>query len=176
MLLLILHKQNKGKLMKKLIFVLLIVIFAGCKEEATTPSDKNAIKVDLEAVKQYPGFINFQTSYDSYTPDPAYIDSIKTLFKSSSQNLYIYLKPECSCDATLKTFPKLMKALNEAGIPEANIYMYVMNDMSYNYPEEGTITLTDLPEFFLDNGSALVNITIIPDSSTIEAIIYNSLK
>jgi hypothetical protein len=69
-----------------------------------------------------------------------------------------------------------MKALNEAGIPEANIYMYVMNDMSYNYPEEGTITLTDLPEFFLDNGSALVNITIIPDSSTIEAIIYNSLK
>lgn len=162
--------------MKKLIFVLVIVLFAGCKEKMTTPDEKIATKVNKEEILQYPGYIGFQTSYNSYTPDPAIVDSIKAKFDATNQKIYMYLKPDCSCDATVKTFPKLIKTLDEAGIPYSNVYMYVMNDMSYSFPEEGTITLTDLPEFLVDNGTSFVNITEIPKESTIEQLIYNALK
>lgn len=162
--------------MKKILFVFMIVLLAGCKESTTTPDEKNATKVDMAELLHYPGFVNFKTSYDEYEPNAELIDSIKAAFKSSDQKLYLYLKPECSCSATLVTFPKLMKTLDEAGIPQSNIMLYVMNDMTYNYPEKHKISLTDLPEFFVENNTSIINITEIPDKSSIEQVVFNSLK
>lgn len=160
--------------MKKLLFVFALLLFVSCSDNPTDNEDKAATKVDLEAVQTYPGFIDFKTTYDNYIPNSDYIDSLKSAFKSGEDKVYIYLKPECGCNASLKTFPRMMKSLHEAGITDSNIVMYVMQDESYTYPESSFINVNDLPQFFTMKGQLISSFD--PDTNLVEKVLYNSFK
>lgn len=160
--------------MKKILFAISILLLVSCSDNTTNNTDKTASKVDINAVQSYPGFIDFKTSYDNYIPNADYIDSLKSVFDNENDEVYIYLRPECDCNATLRTFPRMMKSLDEAGISHDNIFMYVMEDMDYEYPESDFITITDLPQFFMKNGEDVSNFS--PDTNKVEMVLYNSFK
>lgn len=160
--------------MKKLLFVLALILFVSCSDNPTDNKNKAATKVDLAQVQSYPGFIDFKTSYESYEPNSLYIDSLRSTFNSSEDKVYIYLKPECGCNASLKTFPQMMKSLHEAGISDDNIIMYVMEDESYTYPESSFIIVNDLPQFFTMKGQSVSSFN--PDTNLVEQVLYNSFK
>ena len=160
--------------MKKILFILTLVFLTSCSDNATDNKDKSASRVDLIAVQTYPGFLDFKSTYDSYIPNSDYVDSLKMVFNSSEDNIYIYLKPECDCNATLQIFPRMMKVLGEAGISQDNIFMYVMEDESYSYPESGILSISYLPQFFTQNGEIVEGFD--PDTNKVEMVLYKAFN
>ncbi len=162
--------------MKKILFVLMLALFISCSDSTTEPVDKTATKVSVDDLKSQPGFETFQTSYNTYTPDVEYVDSLKSVFKSSDDQFYFYLKMDCQCNATTKLFPRMMKTLDAAGINHENINLYVMLDETYSYPEKDFITVNDLPQLFVKHGSEVYDLTSTPDSVLVESVLYKSFK
>ncbi len=156
--------------------ILMLALFVSCSDSTTDPEDKNATKVSIAELSTQPGFETYQSSYDSYTPNADYVDSLKSVYSSDDDKFYLYLKLDCQCNASTKLFPRMMKTLDAAGISHDNINMYLMLDESYSYPEEDFITVTDLPQFFVMSGSELLDITSTPDSVLVESMLYKSFK
>jgi hypothetical protein len=154
----------------------MLALFISCSDSTTDPVDKTATKVSVDELKSQPGFETFQTSYNTYTPDIEYVDSLKSVFKSSDDQFYFYLKLDCQCNATTKLFPRMMKTLDAAGINHENINLYVMLDETYSYPEKDFITVTDLPQLFVMHGSEVYDLTSTPDSVLVESVLYKSFK
>lgn len=153
-----------------------LALFVSCSDTTTEPEDKNATKVNIAELSTQPGFETYQSSYDSYTPNADYVDSLKSVYSSDDDKFYLYMKLDCQCNASTKLFPRMMKTLDAAGISHNNINMYLMLDESYSYPEQDFITVTDLPQFFVMNGSELLDITSTPDSVLVESMLYKTFK
>lgn len=162
--------------MKKLLFVLMLAFLISCSDSTTDPVDKTATKVTVEDLTTQPGFETYETSYNTYIPDTDYVDSLMSVYNSSDDQFYFYLKMDCQCNATTKLFPRMMKTLDAAGINHENINLYIMLDESYSYPEKDFITVTDLPQLFVKHGSVVLDLTSTPDSVSVESILYKSLK
>lgn len=156
--------------------ILTLALFVSCSDTTTDPEDKNATKVNIAELSTQPGFETYQSSYDSYTPNADYVDSLKSVYSSDDDKFYLYMRLDCQCNASTKLFPRMMKTLDAAGISHDNINMYLMLDETYSYPEEDFITVTDLPQFFIMSGSELLDITSTPDSVLVESILYKSFK
>lgn len=162
--------------MRKLMFVLILGLFFSCNDITTDPSDKNATKVGFEELKTQPGFETLGTSYDNYTPNEDYVDSLRSVFSSSTDQFYIYLKMDCHCNASTKLLPRMLKTLDAAGINHENLNMYIMHDETYDYPEKDFITVSDLPQLFIKSDSIIFDLTSTPDSLLIESALYRSFK
>jgi hypothetical protein len=162
--------------MKKILMIFTLALFVSCSDTTTEPEDKNATKVNIAELSTQPGFETYQSSYDSYTPNADYVDSLKSVYSSDDDKFYLYMKLDCQCNASTKLFPRMMKTLDAAGISHNNINMYLMLDESYSYPEQDFITVTDLPQFFVMNGSELLDITSTPDSVLVESMLYKTFK
>ncbi len=162
--------------MKKILFVLMLVLFISCGDTTTEPIDKTATKVTVDEIKTQVSFAAFQSTYDAYTPSPEYVDSLKTVYKSESDKFYFYLKMDCECNASAKLLPRMIKTLDEAGISHDNVNMYMMLDETYSYPEKDFITVTDLPQLFVKHGSTVLDMTSTPDSISVESLLYESFK
>ncbi|MFA7326485.1 MAG: hypothetical protein WC121_07475 [Candidatus Kapaibacterium sp.] len=162
--------------MKKLLFVLMLGLFISCSDTTTEPIDKNATKVSMDELKTQPGFETFETSYNTYTPNSDYVDSLKSVFSSSDDQFYFYLKMDCQCNASTKLLPRMLKTIDAAGISHDNINMYIMLDESYSYPEKDFITVTDLPQLFAKSGSEIYDLTSTPDSVSVESELFKSFK
>lgn len=160
--------------------LILLTIFAAimltsCSEDKAVNTDKEAVKLTLDNVKTYPGFIDFETTYSLYDLDNSYIDSIKSVL-TADDKLYIYLKPDCSCTASYKTFPSLIKTIDSSNISYDNINIYMMESEENPFPETDIIELTDLPQFFVYSNNKVTNITNTSDTVSIEKNIYNAIK
>jgi hypothetical protein len=154
----------------------MLAFLISCSDSTTDPVDKTATKVTVEDLTTQPGFETYETSYNTYIPDTDYVDSLMSVYKSSDDQFYFYLKMDCQCNATTKLFPRMMKTLDAAGINHENINLYIMLDESYSYPEKDFITVTDLPQLFVKHGSVVLDLTSTPDSVSVESILYKSLK
>lgn len=162
--------------MKKILMILTLALFVSCSDSTTDPEDKNATKVSIAELSTQPGFETYQSSYDSYTPNPDYVDSLKSVYNSADDKFYIYMKLDCQCNASTKLFPRMMKTIDAAGISHDNINMYIMLDETYNYPEKDFITVTDLPQLFLKNDKNIIDVTSTPDSVLVESVLYQAFK
>ena len=154
----------------------MLAFLISCSDSTTDPVDKTATKVTVEDLTTQPGFETYETSYNTYIPDTDYVDSLMSVYNSSDDQFYFYLKMDCQCNATTKLFPRMMKTLDAAGINHENINLYIMLDESYSYPEKDFITVTDLPQLFVKHGSVVLDLTSTPDSVSVESILYKSLK
>ena len=162
--------------MKKFLFVLMLVAFVSCKDSTTDPVDKNATKVSAEDLKTQPGFENYISSYTAYSANTDYVDSLKSVFNSSEDQFYFYLKMDCHCNASTKLFPRMMKILDAAGISHDNVHMYIMLDETYSYPEKDFITVTDLPQLFVKSGSKIYDLTSTSDTLLMDSVLYRAFQ
>ncbi len=158
-----------------LLTIFTAIVLTSCSEDKAVNTDKEAVKLTLENVKTYPGFIDFETTYSLYDLEDSYIDSINSVL-STDDKLYIYLKPDCSCTASYKTFPSLIKTIDSSNISYDNINIYMMESEENPYPESDFIEINDLPRFYVMSGGLVTDITETSDTVSIEKNIYKALK
>jgi len=158
-----------------LLTIIAAILLTSCSEDKSVNTDKEAVKLTLENVKTYPGFIEFESTYSLYDLDNNYIDSINSVI-TAEDKVYIYLKPDCSCTASYKTFPSLIKTIDSSGISYDNVNIYMMESEQNPYPESDFIEINDLPRFYIMSGGLVTDITETSDTITIEKNIYNAIK
>ena len=178
----------KNKTIVGLIITLLVIIFSiimleSCND-STLPTD--AVKMTVSQVSATPGFEWFAPRLAEYIPDTNIISQIKTVFDTSKYKFYIYCKPSCSCEESQKVFPRIMKVLMEAGVPESRYEIFSMAKPTYFHPYKNKFFVNSIPATFTSNTndsfySIVDTIDAIkvryPDSVyTVEKIILYSLK
>lgn len=169
--------------MKKLLiflFSLLILVFISCDDN---PANTDAELTTIDAIASRPGFSWFYEEMDKYVPDPSIISQIESSFDSDIHDIYMFVKPSCTCPGNHNYFPKLMKVLEEAGINDSDYLIYAMTDVANNHPYEEYLKLNEIPEFVVfKNGLPIYSImdtvalNVLQDNEkTIEQYLLNAI-
>ena len=135
--------EQKIKIFASL-FIISFLLFACSNDD----SPGNAQYITLDELRVTPGYEWFDPEYNSYTPDPAVIDSIKNQIANRTDEFILYVNPSCNCSGTQSLFPASVKVLHEAGIYEPRFKIYTMYSQSDNHPYMNHFTVTSLPSFF----------------------------
>jgi hypothetical protein len=89
----------------------------------------------------------------------------------------MYVNASCTCTGTKKNFPRLVRALRDAGVPESEVTIYNMLNASTNHPDMDKYPVTALPTFyFIRTSIAPVSVASQDTLSTIEAKVALLLK
>jgi hypothetical protein len=110
----------------------LALVIASCTDSPTSTSTVNLGKTTIEAIQSnsaYKGW--YETGYETY-PSAAgtkTFDSsvavIKAAFNPAVHKVVMAVKPNCGCQITQIWMPRVMKALDQAGVPHDNVLVYV---------------------------------------------------
>jgi len=110
----------------------LALVIASCTDTPTSTSTVNLGRTTVEAIQSntaYKGW--FETGYDTY-PSASGVKTfdssvavIKAAFNPAVHKLVMAVKPNCGCQITQIWMPRVMKALDQAGIPHTNVEVYV---------------------------------------------------
>ena len=155
------------------LFGCLLLLVSACKSIKDSQSETRTGAITLKELRKMPWF---GKEYKDYTPQKAYLDSLKSL---KTYNLKIYLGLWCSDSRTV--VPQVIKTLDLAGYPVNNMALILLNRQKKcdicktNPPEQHQITL--VPTFLLLNqdGTEKGRFVEIP-AGRIEKIIYELSK
>lgn len=110
----------------------LAVMMVACQD---TPTGTSTIKVGKSSVEEMLAVPAYKAWYDpgyAAYPDAAHkgtFDSsvavISQSFVPASHTVVMIVKPNCGCQITQLWMPRVMKALDAAGVPHANIEVYI---------------------------------------------------
>ncbi len=107
------------------------LMVASCSDTPTTTSDTTFGKTTLDDFLKNSAYkVWYTTGYDSYplAADKAAFDQsvaqIRTTFDSTQHQVIMVVKPNCGCQTTQLWMPRIMKALDAAGVPHTNIVLY----------------------------------------------------
>lgn len=106
-------------------FFCLSMLFSSCNQ-STEPQVYEAEIISIDQLNSVPGFSWFPAESKSYVPNDSIVGEIKTAFNAKNRKIFIFVRPACSCDGTTKLFPRLMRVLEKAEIPQSAIVVYSM--------------------------------------------------
>lgn len=132
--------------------ILALAGVGGCTTEVP-PTD--AQEVTVQELNTSAGYAWFPSETTVYTPDPAIVSSIRSSFDSTSQKVYVYVKPTCSCKGTQKLFPQVMKTLMAANIPMRCVTIYSMRTTSDKHPHMDQMMVSELPTFYVTRNDSI---------------------
>jgi len=128
--------------------LMMLVLIASCTE--TTSVAGEAELVSESEIMTTPGFKEwYQTDLDAYSPDPAVINDIKTVFDADNHKFVLFASSCGYCVGDQNDFAVMMKIIHEAGIPESNYQLYSIVKATYKQPYESRFTLNFLPSCFI---------------------------
>lgn len=145
--------------MKKFLVInilLALAFLSSCRENST---DVQADNLTFDEMKIKSGFTWITERMKAYEPVVSKIDSIKMYYKSDVHGFYVFGKPSCSCEGVHNEIAHFFKILQDASIPIDECDIWAMNSLNNRHPHEETITINNLPAFFLlDNGVPVYSI------------------
>lgn len=142
----------------------LAMVIASCADSPTSTSTVNLGKTTIEAIQSntaYKGW--FDTGYDTY-PSAAGVQTfdssvavIKTAFDPSVHKVVMAVKPNCGCQITQIWLPRVMKALDQAGIPHSSLEIYVTDSHLSGIDDiKGKFNVRVAPVFIITKNDAAV--------------------
>ena len=114
-----------------------------------TEPTSSATLLSLSQISNNAGYAWFDAEKNIYTPDDSKVRDIKEAFRNKNQKIYFFVNPSCSCDGTKKTFPRAIRILKDAGIPDDRIVIYSMKSHTDDHPLKDKFQLRDLPSIFI---------------------------
>jgi hypothetical protein len=143
----------------------LALVIASCTDSPISTSTVNLGKTTVEAIQTnsaYKGW--FQTGYDAY-PDANGLQSfdssvaiIRANFNPAVHKVVMAVKPSCGCQITQVWMPRVMKALDQAGIPHDNVIVYVTDAHLAGIDDiKSMYTIKDAPVFIVTKNDAKVS-------------------
>jgi hypothetical protein len=114
----------------------------------TEPSN-SATLLPLSEITNNVGYQWFDAEKSVYIPDDSKVRDIRTHFQNKNQKIYFFVNPSCSCDGTKKTFPRAIRILKDAGIPDDRIVIYSMRSHTDDHPLKDKFTLRGLPSIYI---------------------------
>jgi hypothetical protein len=110
----------------------LVLVIASCTDSPTSTTSVNLGKTSIEAIQTntaYKGW--FETGYEAYpgaagvqTFDSS-VHAIQAAFNPAVHKVVMAVKPNCGCQITQIWMPRVVKALDQAGIPHSSIDVWV---------------------------------------------------
>jgi len=155
-------------------FVVLAALASSC-ETTTTPAGE-AKKLTVAQIQTNPGFAWFDYERTSYTPNADTVILVRDSYRADDHQVYIHVNPSCSCTGTQKLFPKFMRIMQDAGIPETEVAIYSMARSGDNHPETKQFNITKLPSIFITRNDTLIaTINDVSATMTVEQQILEAL-
>ncbi len=128
--------------------VIILVLLSSCAETTTVAGE--AELVSESEIMTTPGFEEwYQTDLDAYSPDPAVINDIKTVFDSDKHKFILFASSCGTCVGDQSDFALMMKIIHEADIPASDYQLYSIAKATYKHPYELRFALNFLPSCFI---------------------------
>lgn len=141
-----------------------LALFSACE----TPTEYTAEAYTINEIVSQPGYSWITTEMGAYTPNSQYVNQIKTAYQANPVAFDLFVKPTCTCKGTTKHFPRLLKTLREAGVPDNAVTIYSMRDVTTKHPTTDKYTIKDLPTFFLTRGTSQVGNVVATFDETVQ--------
>lgn len=158
---------------------LLALTVAACEDAPTTTADERLGKMTVDQFRADPGYsIWFDQGYDAYPGNEAgaqvrfdeKVAAIRGAFDASRHTVIMVVKPSCSCQKTQQTMPQVLKTLDAAGIPHANMEVWITDARMSGIDAIKTThqpAITDAPTFIVTkDGVEKGRIQDTPESGT----------
>lgn len=143
---------------------LLVCFMVGCEDQPSATTTTNLGKVTLAEFRSNTVYNAwYTTGYDAF-PDPsdaaakasfdANVAKIAGVIDSSEYKVVMAIKPSCGCQDTQREMPRVMKTLDAAGFPQANVEIYVTDARLAGIDDaKSTYRITDAPTFIVMKGT-----------------------
>jgi len=110
----------------------LALVFASCTDAPTATTSTNYGKTTLDKFLENTGYRAwYETGYNAFpaadgqTSFNSAVSTIKSSFDPAQHMVVMVVKPNCGCQTTQTWMPRVMKTLDDAGIPHENLLLYV---------------------------------------------------
>lgn len=157
----------------------LALVAAACTDSPTATSNAKLGKTTVEEMMTNTAYRSwYEPGYSAY-PDAsakAIFDSsvavIKGAFDPTVHTVVMAVKPNCGCQTTQLWMPRVMKALDEAGIPHENVQIYITDSRLNGIDDIKTkFNLKIAPVFMVlknETVTASIDPTVLASNRTIE--------
>jgi len=131
----------------------------------------------LEEVRSTPGYSWFDLEMSLYQPDTQLVTAIAQAYQPGDHHFTFFVKPECQCKGTTKLFPRIVRILLGASVPDTAMTIYSMRTPQDRYPDSDIFQLEKLPTIFCTRQGVVVGqISELPSNGEkLEAIILQWL-
>ncbi|HVZ39291.1 MAG TPA: hypothetical protein VHI13_08450 [Candidatus Kapabacteria bacterium] len=110
----------------------LALVIAGCNDSPTSTTVTKIGTSSIEEIQAVPaykawfdiGYNGYPLAVDSSAFDAA-VSTIKAEFNPDEHMVVMVVKPNCGCQITQVWMPRVAKTLDAAGIPHANVLVFV---------------------------------------------------
>lgn len=156
---------NSQNAMKRLILPLLVIpfLFGACTDDTVAPTVQLG-ETTLAEFLENPGYQTWYTpGYESYPASSdavAYqtaVDAIAAKLGSAegSWKVLLVVKPNCGCQHTQREMPRVMKTLDDAGLPHEQVEVWITDTRLAGIDEiKNTYGIVEAPTFLvLKNGT-----------------------
>ena len=160
----------------------LSLLIASCSDSPTTTTDAGLGATTIEDMQKNAAYRSwYETGYNAYpeagnqTAFNGFVDVIKNSFDPATHSVVMAVKPNCGCQTTQLWMPRVMKALDAAGIPHDKIKVYI-TDARLNGIDEDTknkYQLKEAPSFLvIKNDQVAGRIDVAPAAGqTVEQVL-----
>ncbi|MCS7176833.1 MAG: hypothetical protein NZ960_04305 [Candidatus Kapabacteria bacterium] len=144
----------------------------------STQPEGVAERLTLQALRSTPGFAWFEAEFQAYQPDSALVQQIRAAYVPGQHRFYAYVEPTCSCVGTQKLFPRFLRILHAAGVPEGECEIYAMHTAADRHPHQHWLHIQTLPSFFITRGQEILGSIAggLPPGKTLEQVILEALR
>lgn len=160
----------------------LTLVVASCSDSPTTTTDTGLGITTVEKIRENPAYKGwYETNYSAYpeaSGQAKFVSSIQTIqtaFDPSVHSVVMAIKPNCGCQTTQLWLPRVMKALDAAGIPHEKLTIYVTDSRLNGVDEtvKNNLHISAAPSFIVvKNGQVAGRIdTNPPVGRTVEEVL-----
>jgi len=160
----------------------LTILLASCTDSPTATTDTGLGITTVEEMQDNAAYRSwYETGYAAYpeasgqTTFNTSVEAIRNAFDPDVHSVVMAIKPNCGCQTTQIWMPRVMKTLDAAGIPHANLRIYI-TDSRLNGIDDDVRTryqITEAPTFIVVKNDAVagrIN-TNPPVGQTVEEVL-----
>lgn len=140
------------------------------------PVEYTAEAFSVSQLQNQSGYAWLKAEIDGFTPATEKVKIVNDSLSNRVSAVTVYVNPTCTCEGTQKTFPKFIKSLLSANIPDSLITIYSMRSETTKQPLS-RFTVSSLPTFFIERKGGLSTLQIEGKNATMrmDSLLANKL-
>lgn len=162
--------EMKAKTLPLLLFGAILLL--SCSEVVSP--EYEAVLLPLDELQSTPGYSWFPLEMSLYEPDSQKVAAIAQAYIPGVHHFYFFVKPECQCEGTTKLFPRIVRILLDAHIPDTAMTIYSMRTERDKHPHQSMFHIQKLPTIYCTKSATIVGqISELPQNQMLEDIILS---
>lgn len=160
----------------------LSLLIASCTDSPTATTDTGLGVTTIDDMQKNAAYRSwYETGYSAYPEASGQavfttsVDAIRNAFDPNVHSVVMAIKPNCGCQTTQLWMPRVMKALDAAGIPHDKLTIYVTDSRlnGIDAAVKSKFEITEAPTFIVVKNDAVagrIN-TTPPVGKTVEQVL-----